>query len=552
MDRIEARTKIVELVYDREAPMTANTLTLGCEFEFVLTHSRPLVDKKQYRKDHGKDVILQALSQPRSLSCAGCKSAFEFALEVVSSDENDFNKWQIGYDSIVRPQIEDLLCLGQHRDEFEFYPIEVRSRILRYNETNDRKQQSGQHEHWITFQEEITVVLDLLDERFGLAHEDNIGSQYHILPSSRSGLHVHVGNGVDVPVSFSTAKKVYTTLVACERQLDRLFGTDSISGVKLGTEVPDQPISGADDVWQNMIGRAYNKPPSAYLIAAAHMRRQWEEPSVSGQLHMIMQGVWFLFDKFYPQRISKTLKNFDKVRFGYDFDSWLTLINGAQDTLDCRGLNCLMDKHCTITLRNIPSSRLSEPPENPTEDPLKRLLTIEFRQHAGTLLPIAALSYIDFVVNLVLRCHNLKEDEFEMLMKPGGLLRKPQFTTLELCDFVKCSAETYEFYRNQTAANEDSVLDKQLNLEEANIQKHTAKIPVADYALSEIHKLRDSMKPQAVGALIDEKLLTGGYGQFTAANLDVLLPSGTSAETRQKLTIGYQVPFNYSASASAV
>ena len=101
---------------------------------------------------------------------------------MIDSFGTNFDKWQIRDDDSVTPSDDSILCLGKRKLDFEFYPVEIKSRILRYNEANDREQRSGQHEHWITFQDEITVVLDNLDEAFGLGREDNVPTDRLDLP----------------------------------------------------------------------------------------------------------------------------------------------------------------------------------------------------------------------------------------------------------------------------------------------------------------------------------------------------------------------------------
>lgn len=549
MDRDAIKKKILENAYGNAAPLNAGTITLGCEFEFVLMYHRPSETEPQHGPKHGVNLIRDALCQPQNVKCAdsNCNEQFEFTLSVISSDGDQYDKWQVGIDQSVIANYSELRSLysKEKLKNLVFEPVEVKSRILRYDEAGERA--DGEHEHWITFQDEITLVLSLLNKNFGFGHEDNAGSKYHVLATAQSGLHVHIANGKSLSVPFRTAKKVYSIFVACERQLDGLVGTRDIMGIKLATQAPKRPISGATDLYEHSLNSAYNKPVSAYLIAGTHMRRQWEHGSPDKPLTQSLRGDKAILDQLYPQTRSKTMKDFDDVKFGMNIDSWLTLVNGAEDSVDLCGLNCIMDRQCTLNMRHLPSALpLPTMMKKPlAQDPvLEKLLTIEFRQHAGTLVALEALSFIDVVVKLVLFCDKTKDEEFQMLIKPGGKLREPHFHSLDLLKFFGCTAETYKFYESQILWN-NSPLTKQLNLEEEILSKYRDQIPVADYALSEIEKRRKSMSPAEVQKLITQKLLTGGYGQYSHEDLDVLLPNGTSAEQREKLAIGYRVPLNF-------
>ena len=327
MDTKELKKEAVENAYGVAAPLNASTLTLGCEFEFVLMYPRAIMPKAPYT--HGMDLVRDTISPPRKMKCAGhlCEEEFELCLPVVVKEVNashEYDKWEVSYDGSVIPQsLDDLQCLGNSKqlEKFQFDPIEVRSRILRYEERSERASSVGKHEHWVTFQDEITMVLSLLNEKFGFGRKDVMHSGYHIFATQQSAFQVHIANGEHLSVPFETAKKVYSTFIACERQLDRLSGTKDLNGVSLATVSPKTPIPGASDLYSYLLRKTYNKPLSVNLITAAHMRRQWEYVPRDKSLLRALKGDKDVLDELYPQTVSKTMKNFDDVKFGMDIDS---------------------------------------------------------------------------------------------------------------------------------------------------------------------------------------------------------------------------------------
>lgn len=140
------------------------------------------------------------------------------------------------------------------------------------------------------------------------------------------------------------------------------------------------------------------------------MHRQWKRSSVSWHLSTTLVSDEHLFDELDPLATVEPLHHSDKVNSGYDIHS--SLIDSAQDLNDPCGLDCLTYKVCCTTLGHSPS-------EGPVlgskkcskENTIGKLLTFEFRQHVGALISCAALTYIGFVVDLVLRCHVLLQDD---------------------------------------------------------------------------------------------------------------------------------------------
>lgn len=423
---------------------------------------------------------------------------------------------------------------------------------------NDKRQ--GKHEHWITYQDEITLVLNILNEKFGFGTQEPIKNDaktpekfklHHILATHRSGFHVHIGNGRGTSLPFSTVKNVFCVFVACERLLDRLSGTRDITGAKLAIEAPKAGTADFGDRAEYLMkSYAYSKPISAFLLFAAHIRRTWEEYPDQRVLDLQWrENRKHFLDNLYPQAKSRRPAVYHKVKFGMDIDSWLALVDGAKDIKDVRDFTCNHRKNCTINLSQLCDDERSGPEELMDSEMqlTNKLLTIEFRQHAGTLLPVDALSFVDFVAKLTLCCDNEGQTGLRSGIRLGGKLRALQplaNTAFELIRSIGCEQETLDFYRRQMSGSGGDVAEK-LGADRKFIEKHQSEIPGAIFALIELKRLRESIRPENVEGLIMKKLLAGGYGQFRVEDLQAVLPSNTPPGELEKLIIGYRVPLNF-------
>lgn len=150
------------------------------------------------------------------------------------------------------------------------------------------------------------------------------------------------------------------------------------------------------------------------------MRRQWNKSLRDPSVVDVPKETHDPLEESYFQTVAKSIKSVDDANYGYDIDSWLKLIGNAGDVLDLRSLYCMMDKHCTISLMNIPNRRPLPDADLPVH-PRDQKLTFEFRQHAGTLVPADVFSFIELAVKLTLTFHNIDAAGFKMLMKPGGI-----------------------------------------------------------------------------------------------------------------------------------
>jgi hypothetical protein len=280
----ELKNRVISQAYESPASLNSKTLTLGCEFEFVLAHYRKPQDASKFSiYDHGLDVVRTTLaSGEHNARCSDpeCCKLFKFQLDVGMSDGSDYSVWQVGRDGTCNPDSDTLKPLDAAKQQyFSFYPMEVKSRILQFDELQCRAQQA-KHKHWISYEQEISLVIEILDRNFGLARKHTMESEYHVLLTNNCSFHVHIGNGIEdgvnVPIPFNTTKNLFAAFIACERQIDRLHAKHRISATTILNEPSSLPIFHIDqNIYQ--IGSATNKPLSYYLTSRAYARRRLTE-----------------------------------------------------------------------------------------------------------------------------------------------------------------------------------------------------------------------------------------------------------------------------------
>ena len=221
-------------MYNPTYKLNPQNITVGCEIECVLAyHRREGGPAPAPKEEHGKTVIRQALAKPIAVKCAqpNCQTAHTFQLPL-TNQEFDFNFWQVTHDNSVAMELNKLQSLGEAIHDYEFYPIEIKSRILRPSDM----QKTLEEGHEVDFQSEITAVMDKLNSDFHILGDGSGHPEYHLFVTPNCGFHVHIGNG-HLPIPFATVKKVYSTFIACERQIDGFHGINRITGSDLKTQM---------------------------------------------------------------------------------------------------------------------------------------------------------------------------------------------------------------------------------------------------------------------------------------------------------------------------
>ncbi|KAK5132872.1 hypothetical protein LTR08_008588 [Meristemomyces frigidus] len=496
-------------------------ISLGIEIEFLLAHCTYPDTSAGYSArdpDKSKQVVRDLLKKPMTAKCAGCGRSHTFKLPTATTSYNaSYDQWVVFDDSSV--------CLSQTErstlqdNYFDIYAIELQSRVLNRDRPHPTFKSASDpaHEHTISYADEVTAVLGRLAE--GITSADGPLGQWTILVNDACGLHVHVGNQRD-GFPLGTIKNAISTYVANERAIDALHATSRIGG----NELPSEPQHDEQPrYFRNFDGYAYNMPFSALHSEGVYARRRQTA---------IPPGT---ADRFpYPNSHcdNPVIK---KAALQYSDSALLTLIQHAPDLTALKHLQRLRGHTCTMELQNI-----YIPPNR------REKMTIEFRQHAGTLQAIEILSWVDFVSNVVQHAHNTPQDEYADLCM--NTFRHPSHHTLDLLKTIRCSPQTVQHYRHKLGMLSigDCYANDLAAKEAAKVDRHQPCRSFGTLQDNLIEMIREQNHPQSVQARITQKLVSSAYGQFSdefLAQLDFTILGGE--EARDKLRIGYVNPETY-------
>ncbi|KAK4626451.1 hypothetical protein CLAFUW4_05095 [Fulvia fulva] len=353
--------------------------------------------------------------------------------------------------------------------------------------------QDTTHIHEITYQEEITAVLNRLSESF-----DGIDGNPFLYVNATCGFHVHVGNHKDGFV-LQTVKHVACTWLVCERQLDSVHASHRIGGSALNSNPFDARKT---DLMADKLElavkepRPYNSAASVYFVAAAYRHRQRQQADYADPDHG-EDGI--LFDKRrYPLDPTCSHPTVRQAVAETNVAAWAKSIIGAPSLEAVLALG--FGTHATnLNLANLAKGQRQ---------------TIEFRQHAGTVDPQAVLAYIDLVAVLVLHANNTSATYYDSLIAaPNGKYLHPSFAATDLMAELG-SSTAWKYYGSKTR---ESHLDQYDAIVEAPRQRLEALgSPFAEFAGFLVCKAWMAYDPAWVNTMITRKLVSGGFAQGVA------------------------------------
>lgn len=495
-------------------------LTIGAELEMIVAHCKFPNEGigAISHADTGRQAIYELLSQPLSAKCATCGESHRFKLALHRPQRNqsvNYSAWSIETDCTIELDRGEKRTLRNDIDFFDFYQIEIKTRILELDRPQPtiRSLTMPSHTHSVTATDEITAVLDRLNRGFhGHELSEELGS-FSILVNESCGLHVHVGNHHH-GFPLRTVKNAVSTYVANELPIDNMHAVN-----RIGWATPPQACpspSGEPGVGDNY---TYNIPWSAHhnSVVSKRCHERGELPAVP------------LFSLGYPDIRSED-PAVRKAACQYSAEAQLTIIQNTPSISDLHHLQGVYSHTSTVELANL----------TPTVYQAKTN-TIEFRQHVGTIQPIEVLSWIDTVTSLVRHAHDTPDEEFaELCMKE---FRDPAYHILDLLKTIGCSGRTVKHYKQKLGMRSDggSYADRLAGVELLRLSSKTGAAAqlLAPLQKHLIEKNRAANDPVKVLARINTKFLAGGYGQFSDAYLDRLLFVGAEAVTaRESLRVG--------------
>ncbi|KXT08482.1 hypothetical protein AC579_4425 [Pseudocercospora musae] len=390
-------------------------MTLGVEIECLLVQDpqvEALPDDSPIAKvTHGRNIIFEALTQPMQAKCSACGSLHTFFLPLNPifdpglhhSNSRRYEKWSVITDATPERALRTTL------DDRDF-----------------------NHTHEISCDEETTAIFTVLNAYFNMPHGQRSNS-YRLIVNEQCGLHVHVGNGRK-SFPFRTIKNVVTMYTANEEQIDGLHAVSRVGGRTLISG----KFLGVTPSWKH----SYNKPWSAHSVDLEHAVRNGKAKIWGPSFPPAGQQ--------YPNVLFDERPELKRPALSNDLPSQLELIYEAENLAHLKHLPENEYLHITVKLENLASYEPHGYDQNNSDHLRGKNLTVEFRQHVGTLEPGEVLSWIDVLLHLLQFAHKHTEEQVRALCL--DIWTSPNHDTPRLLKLLglKESSSTFEHYQPAT------------------------------------------------------------------------------------------------------
>ncbi|KAK1029611.1 hypothetical protein LTS16_019560 [Friedmanniomyces endolithicus] len=539
-----------------EAPLE---LTLGIEIECILAHCT-FPHRSQtnglfvQRSNFGIDAVTEVLSEPMQANCSTCGEVHLIKLPVkpspesrraVSDDTVDtYSQWDVTCDSSISMNEEEKTPLHNNIRYFDFYSIEIRSRILSADTPlqTTPSESDPEHTHSIGYYEEVNAVLSHLHKTFNTPPTN----RFTLLTNRSCGMHVHVGNGKE-GFPLQTVKNMLATYYACEPAIDTLHASNRVGGSGIPCLPPGQSyVDISAGCFDFSDPDAYNPPMSAVHAQAVYGRRRNAAlTDRERSMHYQVQ---------YPESHFDSNPAVKDAAFQFTTKAALVLIENAPNVRALQDLQAGHAHGCTVNLENLRDFR-----DFDAHDEYRiPKMTVEFRQAASSLNSDEVQAWIDVLLNLTRHAHATPDKAFAKL---ATTFLSPRFSVRNLLTTLGCTPRTLAHYGSKVAGSaslaqiiarttqpahvdEGSVYHDDLAAhEERRLNSSPFYNPF--YKL-QVQNLKDRLATLHRGAInrrILKNFLAGGYGQFADAHLNALDFSEIGGDAaRQRLRIGWVNP----------
>lgn len=506
-------------------------LTFGIEIECLLLRVSDPDDESSISPLAGREAIHTALSQPMTALCSSCQQEHSFALPLNSvvtagwkqaSLDREYTQWTIDEDNSVAltdPELEPI----QDKPRFvELDRIEIKSRIIFADKPLTTTLSSDlNHVHSISWQDEIRTVYNRLNEVFNTAPGK---PGFRLFVNTNCGLHVHVGNE-HKGFPLSTVKNILSMYVANEMAIDSIHSTDRITGSTLAFTTKRTPNLNQYHTEDVLEGEIYNLPWSAHFLYMAFKFTAAEE----------MPKIYNSMCNDYPINAFDEYPSLKAISKRIDVPSWLKLIRCASNIKKLRNMQGIMAHNSVVNLENLADFSPDGSNRGPSGD---KKMTIEFRQHAGTLSSTEAIAWISVLLSLTRFSQNQSLAQVKSACEETW--SNSSHSALDFLKAVNVPRDTYEHYEtvlglrpHQTESYADSFRSRQLQA----ASRFGSDDFYLDVATIFIDERTSALSIQRVKDRIKKKLVNGCYGQFDARYVEKL---DVSSVEKTQLTVGWK------------
>lgn len=518
------------------APKTASVdplnITLGIEFEFMILESYEKGKRLGLEGDalraYGLSLASEALKNPVQFTCSSCgeaqTSTLPLRVQAGASSKLDHKYWNVVTDQSIKlknHQNKDL-----RENDCDVFGVELTSRVLAINRDNEtvKSMTDAEHVHTVTYQEEITRVLNTMNKAFTSQTSTNGSRQARRLDINEScAFHVHIGNGT-AGFPEQTIKNLLSICTAFERVIDGMHATSRIGGSTLAmTSLDAFSSEDSNDMASKepMFRGIYNKALTERLLSSAFVTRRNEH-------HTTKLGTK---RDAYPAVHMESNATLKQDAHGYHTAAFVEVIQQAPDVKSLQQLLTLYSENNVNILHLV-----VKPGENVNKErAYPRLNTIEFRQHAAITDPRDALPWIDFLQTLVKYAHSQSAEDVRATCARAA--SDPRFNLADLFDLLGVEQETQNFYLSRSNQTVQTAIDAARTQAELSGPND----PLRSTILELINERAEIHNPSNISRTIKTKSEGGGYGQFSREFIDVYAPE-LSEESKAKLTTGYGAP----------
>jgi hypothetical protein len=519
----------------KSAPNTSQigalNISLGVEFEFIVLEfygkgPKPTWEERR-STPYSLSLLTEVIKKPIRFTCSSCGEAHDFLLDLNEQTAeragSDPNRWNVLCDDSVK--LEDLQTADLRTEDCDVFSVELTSRVLFNdiaNQTTWSTTNAG-HMHTITYQEEITGVLEALHNAFNTPPPvDGPHSRRRLVTNYTCALHVHVGNG-STGFSLQTVKNLLSLCTAFERVIDEMhavtrIGCSDLDFADLEYFGPDEDSNMAET--GSKTPDVFNKALTERLIGNAYMTRRNDTQT---------SEIKATRDR-YPANVMDSNPVLKQAVSDIHTMAFVGVIQNAPDIKSLREMLSSCSEN-SVSINHLIAGDGDEVIGGTRQ--YKRLNTIEFRQHAAVKGAKEALPWIDFVQTLVKYADStsLKDVTSECERAASD----PFLGLPYLFELLHVEQETQHYYLSRFNETIQCSIDAARMKVESfgpgdpfrNIPLYLLKDRAEDYALDNVKNA------------IRKKFEKGGYGQFSRDFIDGYAPL-LDKKIKKKLTIGWK------------
>jgi hypothetical protein len=414
----------------------------------------------------------------------------------------------------------------------DVYAVEVTSRVLFKDNAKQTTQSitDASHTHTITYQEEISGVLNALRKTFNTPPPaDGRYHGYRLVTNDTCAFHVHVGND-STGFSLPTVKNLLSISAAFERVIDEMHTALRIGGSTLALT----PLNGfsldAEDTNDmagvgSMTSGVFNKALTERLMSNAYVTRRNDThtPNLKEDREL------------YPGYPAGRMESDPVLKQAASGFHTMAFVDVIQEAPDIKSLREMLSS-CSETNVSINHLIAGDRDEMISEErQYKRFNTVEFRQHTAVMTAGEALPWVDLVQAMVKYADKQSTKDIRSVCERAAT--DPSFDLPALLELLDVERETRDYYLNRS----NETIQHPIDAARVQVEGFVVADPFREISLDLLNERAEDHDLDNVSEVIRKKFEKGGYGQFSRDFID-RYASQLDDKIKDKLEIGWNAP----------